>query len=289
LIAAAAVFGAWNIYKRRKAKKSGGATAYNTDTRPLHIIALEQIDNLLMENLWEEQNYKLFYIRLTDILRNYLSARFSFDATCLTTRDLIKSLKNNKEFKADIEDLSLFLKEADFVKFAKIVPSKAERDIHIEKLRTVINDSKEPEIAHTSPDDVLRTDLTSFNGDNPASEGKKAEPKIEILKSDEDFEKELNGLDEIKNPTLLKTPAVKTEDRKDLFVVSAQPARLIDLKVKSALEKQGHKYGQMVPLCFNTCAAHEPASEGGKPAQEEKKKDTKQKDTAPDNSARTLP
>jgi hypothetical protein len=39
-------------------------------------------------------------------------------------------------------------------------------------------------------------------------------------------------------------------EMKELFLVSRQPFRPIDLKVKSALEKQGIKYAQMAEACF---------------------------------------
>lgn len=247
---------AWQLYQKRKAPKAPPATPYEADSRPLHIIALEQIENLLMEGLWEEKHYKLFYIRLTDILRGYFEARFGVEAMRLTTRDLVKQLKADKEFKADITILDACLKEADYVKFAKLVPTVQERDIFVQKIKEIIFECKQPDAVHPSSEDVLKTDI-KFMTDKISSSG--SEPKIEILKSDEDFEEEMRRAEERKR-----------ED-KELFLVSRQPERVIDLKVKSGLEKQGRKYGDAVDLCFNTCELYEPSSKSGNAADKEDK------------------
>ncbi len=282
LALAAASFAAWRWYKLKKAViPSGHITPYTADNRPLHIIALEQIDNLLMEGLWEARNYKLFYIRLTDILRDYLSARFAVEAHRLTSRDLIKTLKRCKEFKTDTEPVNLFLKEADYVKFAKVIPADADRDEHIKNLRDIIIETKQPALLQPSSEDVLKTNIKIFDlSDGDGEQNAKVGPGIEIIRSEKEFaqrlmerEQSIKDLSSVlhavaeapaaekkeEQPKAAATGEDKKEDKKEgtpqemkeLFLVSRQPARPIDLKVKSALEKQGIKYGQMIEACFN--------------------------------------
>ena len=280
LALAAAAFAAWRWYKLKKAViPAGQITPYTADNRPLHIIALEQIDNLLMEGLWEAGHYKLFYIRLTDILRDYFAARFAIEAHKLTTRDLIKALKRCKEFKADTDPVNQFLREADYVKFAKVVPADAERDAHIKILRDIITETKQPLALQPSSDDVLKTDIKIFNSAEAHNEGEvKIGPEIEIIRSEKEFAQRLTqreqGIKDLSSalhavaaaPATVKKEEAKAAPRaedkkenkkeepqpemKELFLVSRQPFRPIDLKVKSALEKQGVKYAQMAEACF---------------------------------------
>ncbi len=277
LALAAAAFAAWRWYKLKKAAlPSGNITPYTADNRPLHIIALEQIDNLVMEGLWEARNYKLFYIRLTDILRDYFSARFEIEAHRLTSRDLVRALKRCKEFKTEAEPVNQFLKEADYVKFAKVVPSQEERDAHIKNLRDIITETKQPVVLQPSSDDVLKTDIKVFEEEGPAESEAKAGPEIEIIRSEKEFVQRLTqreqGIKDLssalhtaaaekKKEQAKAEPKAKAkkeehkeapkQEMKELFLVSRQPFRPIDLKVKSALEKQGIKYGEMLEAYFS--------------------------------------
>ncbi len=130
----------YRISKRKKEEKNLKINnPYLDETKTPEEVALSQIDSLLLKDLWESKQYKLFYIYMTDILRDYLTARFKFEAHKFTTRDLLKYLKRNKDFKADlISPLEVFLKSSDFVKFAKAVPTDEQRDKNITDLRLVI-------------------------------------------------------------------------------------------------------------------------------------------------------
>ena len=283
LAAASAAFALWRWYKLRKAvAPAGHITPYTADNRPLHIIALEQIDNLLMEGLWENQHYKLFYTRLTDIMRDYFAARFLIEAHRFTSRDLIKSLKNCKEFKFDIDPVAQFLKEADYVKFAKVIPDQTERDAQIENLRNIIYETRQPLALQPSGDDVLKTDIKVFDASS-GEQNAKAGPEIEIIRSEKEFTQRLiereQGITDLSPAPHTVAPSKKDKPKeqaaaphskenkqsekemKELFLVSRQPFRPIDLKVKSALEKQGIKYAQMLEVCFTQPLVFKPQTE----------------------------
>jgi hypothetical protein len=135
------------LFKKRRAKVIAppATNPYVADGRPYHIIALEQIDKLLGENLWEQGLYKIFYIRIVDILCDYIAARFKINAHRYTSRDLANRMRTVPAFKGDISALRKFFKSADLVKFAKVVPSEAERDLDISELRAIIINTKQPE------------------------------------------------------------------------------------------------------------------------------------------------
>lgn len=144
------------LYKRYKNRPAAQAALalHLADNRPPHIIALERVDNLLNEGLWQKEEYKIFYIRLVDILRDYLSARFAIDAHSYTSRDLLKRLRRLSAFKGDAQLLARFQQSADLVKFAKVTPSAAERDGDIRAVKTIIEDTRpkeKPPVKEKSP------------------------------------------------------------------------------------------------------------------------------------------
>ena len=91
---------------------------------PPHIIALQELDKLKNENLWQQEKVKDYYTRLTDIIRIYIEERFVMAAMEQTTPEILSGFKN---LKAQIDAKSILeLKEilelADLVKFAKLTP-----------------------------------------------------------------------------------------------------------------------------------------------------------------------
>jgi hypothetical protein len=155
ILLTAAMLYAYLRFKKSRAKRAdlSPANPYISDGRPYHIIALEQIDKLFAENLWEQGLYKIFYIRAVDILCDYIAVRFKINAHLYTSRDLINTMRTVAEFNGDIYDLRKFLNSADLVKFAKVLPTCGERDLDINLLRTIINDTKQPQ------EDVQETEV----------------------------------------------------------------------------------------------------------------------------------
>lgn len=146
LIILAIIYFIYRMEKRKKqVKKLKIANPYLDETKTPEEVALAQIDSLLLKDLWESGQYKLFYIYLTDILRDYLTARFKFEAHKFTTKDLLKYIKKRQDFKSDlISPLEIFLKSSDFVKFAKAVPTIDQREKNISDLRLVIKGNAKP-------------------------------------------------------------------------------------------------------------------------------------------------
>lgn len=145
ILAAIVYFIYWYQKRKKKALALKISNPYADETKTPEEIALAQIDNLLLQDLWENKQYKLFYILLTDILRDYLTARFKFDAHNFTTKDLMRYLKSRSDFNYDLMNpLEIFLKSSDFVKFAKAIPTEAQRTRNVGDLRFVIQKNALP-------------------------------------------------------------------------------------------------------------------------------------------------
>ena len=147
LLALAALGAVGYIWYRRLHTRALHVSAAELDTRPGNVIALSKIDALLDSGLWENQQYKLFYITLSEILREYLWRQFHVDASADTTAELLRRVKNMPQMKPLMSDLREFLSSGDLVKFAKAVPSVAVRDRDITLLRQIITETAPKELA----------------------------------------------------------------------------------------------------------------------------------------------
>ena len=108
------------------------------DNRPAHVIALAKIDALVDSGLWENKQYKVFYITLSDILREYLQRAFGLDVSADTSAELLRRIKTVQPLVPLSQALRSFLSSGDLVKFAKVVPSEQTRNQDVTALREII-------------------------------------------------------------------------------------------------------------------------------------------------------
>ena len=85
--------------------------------------AKQELEKLRNEKL----SAKLFYTRLVDIFRIYLSRRKGIESLQKTTDDLVVQLKSLKLNEEDFSRLGQALRVSDFVKFAKYEPAESDR------------------------------------------------------------------------------------------------------------------------------------------------------------------
>jgi hypothetical protein len=96
---------------------------------PAHILALEQLDELVREKLWQQGKIKLYYSRLTHIVRQYIELRFGVPAMEETTEDIMRDFTKGRQVKEEIRlELKQLLELADLVKFAKWNPLSEEHE-----------------------------------------------------------------------------------------------------------------------------------------------------------------
>lgn len=95
---------------------------------PAHVVALEKLEQIKTEKIWQQGQIKQFYTQITDVIREYLEGAYSINAMELTTDEIVALVKKNKE----LDEIRLVLKEmlelSDLVKFAKFVPLENENE-----------------------------------------------------------------------------------------------------------------------------------------------------------------
>ena len=95
---------------------------------PAHIVAINELNRIKNESDWRTSgNYKEFYIAITDALRHYLNERFGFNATEMTSDEILDNLKQHID-KDAVKELREILATADLAKFAKYKPMMNEND-----------------------------------------------------------------------------------------------------------------------------------------------------------------
>lgn len=111
-----------SLLKMRKKNESGEGGI----KEPAYIVALKKLDKFRGNKLWEPEKQKQFYSGVTDVLREYIAARFGVGAMEMTTAEIFEGLKD-KEIPQEImeETRNLFV-TSDLVKFAKMTVSDDE-------------------------------------------------------------------------------------------------------------------------------------------------------------------
>ncbi len=116
------------IYIRWKNKKPIFGF-FEKPLEPAHVIAFRELEKIKAEKLWQQGKYKDYYSRITDTIRKYIEARFSFPAMESTTDEIYNNLKEIDSLKTEwVSELKDMLSLADLVKFAKAEPLPDENE-----------------------------------------------------------------------------------------------------------------------------------------------------------------
>lgn len=87
-----------------------------------HVWALKELQKLEQEKLWQKEEAKVYYSRLTDIFRKYLEYRFGLQALESTTDEIDLMLQRDEVKEEAKNEMVAMLRLADLVKFAKMQP-----------------------------------------------------------------------------------------------------------------------------------------------------------------------
>lgn len=120
---------------------------------PPHQLAMQEIERVKSEKVWQKGQAKEYYTDLTDIIRNYIKDRFGFNALEMTSSEIMDHL-NDIDEKDAIKDLKSLLETADLVKFAKHDPMMNENDANLINAIEFINETKEPEVEDAKPQPI---------------------------------------------------------------------------------------------------------------------------------------
>lgn len=121
-------------------------------------VTLRLLAELEAKQLWQKKQIKEYYVELTDIVRNYIEARFHTPALELTTDELLYKAQLHKELMPYHGMLSAILYTADLAKFAKAQPMPQEHVDAMEQAKEFVSRSKPVIIVQT-----IKTDKDNTN------------------------------------------------------------------------------------------------------------------------------
>lgn len=110
---------------------------------PAQLIALDKLDEIKREALWEKNEIKAYQSQLTFTIREYLENRFRINALESTTDEITKELKVTNIDNTLLTDLSEILQIADLVKFAKANPPQDLHEQFLNKAYNFVDQTKE--------------------------------------------------------------------------------------------------------------------------------------------------
>jgi hypothetical protein len=99
---------------------------------PPHTIALNKLQELRAKKLWQQEEVKLYYSELSDIIRDYIEQRYAVATQEKTTDEIFAGIKHLDIKDENRNQLRQILKLSDLVKFAKERPMPAENEQSID-------------------------------------------------------------------------------------------------------------------------------------------------------------
>jgi hypothetical protein len=107
------------IHRRIKAR---AAIRPAPPPRPPHQIALDKLDHLARTGFGPDADMQVLYFQLSEVIREYLGARFKFPALEMTTEELMDHLPRRVPRGVVVGEIAGWLATCDLVKFAKLQP-----------------------------------------------------------------------------------------------------------------------------------------------------------------------
>lgn len=107
------------VYYLIKKYKKDGVILKPKKIIAAHITALNKLQNLNKQKLWQKGELKEYYSEISTIIREYTELRFGFNALELPTSDILLKLTQIKIEKETIQNIETILKRSDNIKYAK--------------------------------------------------------------------------------------------------------------------------------------------------------------------------
>ena len=133
-------------YMQRRLAKETTDTVPVEPLRPAEEVALEKLDLIREQKIWQSGQVKEYHTQLTDVVREYIARRFEVSSAEQTSDETLRAMRLMlKEQKDLYEHLRKMLTLADLVKFAKWTTTPDENEM---SLRSAYAFVKETTIQH---------------------------------------------------------------------------------------------------------------------------------------------
>lgn len=166
LLIAAGIF----YYYKKKKKKQPLVLARPKPKIPPHRWALDELEKLRNEKLWQKDLVKLYHSRVSEIVRLYLDEQFTIMAPEMTTPEIMQAANRIHLSDKNLRELQQILELADLVKFAKYKPAPDEHNRSMVQAVDFVKD--------TSPTAANKTEKASITNENTQEATAEAAPTV---------------------------------------------------------------------------------------------------------------
>jgi hypothetical protein len=119
---------------------------YVAPERPAHVVALEKLSSLSPGDLLERGQYMLFYVRMSEAVREYLGRRYGFRGTELTTTEILDHLEDVEWPESlSFDQVRSWMHHCDLIKFSGQIPSRDEAEDALRRAFAIVELTRPPE------------------------------------------------------------------------------------------------------------------------------------------------
>ena len=123
----------------------GDASATDVPTEPLRPaeeVALEKLDAIREQKIWQSGQVKEYHTQLTDVVREYIARRFEVSSTEQTSDETLRAMRQLPSERKDLyEQLRKMFTLADLVKFAKWTTTPDENELSLRSAYTFVKET----------------------------------------------------------------------------------------------------------------------------------------------------
>ena len=110
--------------------------------RPAEEVALEKLDAIREQKIWQVGQVKEYHTQLTDVVREYIARRFDVSSTEQTSDETLRAMRPLLNDKKELyEQLRKMLSLADLVKFAKWTTTPDENEQSLRSAYTFVKET----------------------------------------------------------------------------------------------------------------------------------------------------
>ena len=118
-------------------------TAPAAPARPADEVAIEKLNAIKEQKIWQAGKVKQYHTELTDVIREYIGNRYDIRSAEKTSDETLKAMKTVLSDRKDLFDrLSKMLNLADLVKFAKWTATPEENDSALKTAYDFVNETR---------------------------------------------------------------------------------------------------------------------------------------------------
>jgi hypothetical protein len=129
-------------YLQSRTSKQDDETAATEPLRPAEEVALEKLDLIREQKIWQNGQVKEYQTQLTDVVREYIARRFEVSSTEQTSDETLRAMRPLLSDKKELyEQLRKMLTLADLVKFAKWTTTPDENELSLRSAYTFVKET----------------------------------------------------------------------------------------------------------------------------------------------------